>query len=776
MRKRKLLFSLLALGLGAFLGGSSMMAQANSWESVYTQEQTTADDWTVLSEGSTTGKTLGGTNTTTYYRLTKSLNFTNTNAGGSGLTIKGTVYLYLPWGVSITCVGHDAVGTTGAGAGIELTEGNKLYIIGGGTGCSVTATGGKAANGSNGANGDDIYTNDNNTFLPGSGGNGGNGGGGAGAGIGSRGGDGGAGGAGGPRNGSAGEETTQIGVDGNPGSDGSSAENMGEFYVDQTYGITVTATGGSTDAQVATGGARGKTGSQHPGSNVYLGSGGGGGGAGGFGGAAANIGTGGPGGGGGGGGAAGNVAWVVYSGTTNGYYHAGAKGGKGGKNADNTDSPDGASVELTNPKYADIQGRGLRSDASDYSDDAGWETNNKWHDGGAGGGTGNSYANGSTNTGTKEYTITFQPVKTNLEGKTGSSFNPRYVQYSPSSGTQLIFPKNKDGYAWALLTYGKDCKADGQATSVFATPTKLYFGGDYEDQALRTEVLNNVYGDLTFVEVAYMCKLKNTGDNSETITDFFYNEEIMSQKYPVAVRLMDRTLYQDNHWNTLCLPFDMTPSQINISILQGASIYEMNTTNTGYYADGQNVPLPQYKKDGPVLLLAFDQVNYQTNGLQAGKPYLVKWTNGSNFVDNTHDGNTKHEVEFYNVTVTRLAPDVVYGNGVSFQGTFSSSPTLTAGDKQYLMLGANDKLYYPSKNINVSACRGYFVIPALATSTAPEIVMDFDGDEMTTSIQTLDANGAKQDDNGAVYNLNGQRLSAPQKGLNIVNGKKVIIK
>ena len=82
-------------------------------------------------------------------------------------------------------------------------------------------------------------------------------------------------------------------------------------------------------------------------------SGGGGGGAGGFGGAASNIGTGGPGGGGGGGGAAGNVAWVVYSGTANGYYHAGAFGGDGGKNADGTSASDGADVELTNPKYAD---------------------------------------------------------------------------------------------------------------------------------------------------------------------------------------------------------------------------------------------------------------------------------------------------------------------------------------------------------------------------------------------------------------------------------------
>ena len=108
---------------------------------------------------------------------------------------------------------------------------------------------------------------------------------------------------------------------------------MGTLYVYQDLAPTVNVHGGNAGSN-GTGGSRGKTASQHPGSNVYMASGGGGGGAGGFGGAASNIGTGGPGGGGGGGGAAGNVAWVVYSGTLNGYYHAGAFGGDGGKNAD----------------------------------------------------------------------------------------------------------------------------------------------------------------------------------------------------------------------------------------------------------------------------------------------------------------------------------------------------------------------------------------------------------------------------------------------------------
>ena len=161
-------------------------AQSN-WDEVYAMTYTTAEKWTQLNAGSTTGKTLGAANTTTYYYANSNLSFTNSTAGGSGLTIQGIVYLYLPEGVTITCKGADAGQPTGAGAGIELSGGNALYLIGQG---AVNATGGNAAGGANGANGSDAGY-DNSNYWSGSGGNGGNGGGGAGAGIGSRGGDGG---------------------------------------------------------------------------------------------------------------------------------------------------------------------------------------------------------------------------------------------------------------------------------------------------------------------------------------------------------------------------------------------------------------------------------------------------------------------------------------------------------------------------------------------------------------------------------------------------------
>ena len=138
MRKKKILM-MLALLLTAVTG-----AWADEWATVYKQTQTKQSDWTALSAGSTTGRTLGSADAVTYYYASDNLSFTNSTAGGSGLTILGTVYLYIPSGKTVTCMGHDASGTTGAGAGIELTQGNSLYLIGGGT---LVATGGNAANG-----------------------------------------------------------------------------------------------------------------------------------------------------------------------------------------------------------------------------------------------------------------------------------------------------------------------------------------------------------------------------------------------------------------------------------------------------------------------------------------------------------------------------------------------------------------------------------------------------------------------------------------------------
>ena len=782
MKKRKLLFTMLALGLGAFLGGSGAMAQ-NGWESIYAQTQTTSDDWTAITEGTTQGKILGaaqsGSSATSYYYVTKSLNFTNNRTdndgnGNSGLKIHGTVYLYIPTGLTITCEGANADGRTGAGAGIELSSGNTLYIIGGGT---VNASGGKAENGRNGGNGTNADGSKGNWTRTGAGGSGGNGGGGAGAGIGTRGGTGGTGGAGGASNyyDDGKEDDAFRGTDGSNGTGGGSAGAMGTLYV--ANGTTVNATGGAAGTSGGAGGSYG-CGYVYDGYsyNVTVAAGGGGGG-GGFGGAAANIGTGGPGGGGGGGGAGGSQDW--RSNSDGGVYVVDAPGGKAGQNANGQWAGDGADAETSasgwhwvdNGSFSSSDWHGKSGDAPSGSRGLG-----------SGKGTYNA-STGTQNTGNLTYNITYNPIKTEINGKTGNTLNSLTVTYSPGA-PNIVLPANTEGYNWVLLKYGKSCAPDGTAANTFATATTEYFGGN-GDETSRTITPVNVYGDLVFQEVATML-IMECSTSGESANNDQEIKEFCKYGYKVTTRLQNRTLYRDKHWNTICLPFAMTPAQIADSPLLGATIMKMNEDVSGYYASGQ---VQQYDYGHPVLLFWFDTVNPNTESLEAGKPYLVKWaekyehTSDGNYVDNTDEGGSRHELDFPGVTITAAAPGAWYGKGttngnITFQGTFSLSADLLEGVKTNLVLGVKDGkdyLYYPSNTINVGASRGYFLVPEAAVAAAHEFVMAFD-DGTTTSISTVNGSGLTIHGSDTYYNLNGQRLSAPQKGINIVNGKKVVIK
>ena len=53
---------------------------------------------------------------------------------------------------------------------------------------------------------------------------------------------------------------------------------------------------------------------------------------------------------------------------------------------------------------------------------------------------------------------------------------------------------------------------------------------------------------------------------------------------------------------------------------------------------------------------------------------------------------------------------------------------------------------------------------------------DFMSSHVDTPTGIYEVRSKRSDVRGEVYNLNGQRLTRPQKGLNIVNGKKVVFK
>ena len=364
---------------------TSKMPAQSEWDIVCFQTKTTQGQWVELPLRNRMGTTIGAAGTTTYYFVTGDRAFINANAGSGGLTILGTVYLFIPSGCQITCRGGDGSGATGASAGIELTAGNTLYLIGGG---KLVATGGNAANGAGGTDGGDASFSRGYWLRSGDGGRGGDGGGGAGAGIGTSGAGGGAGGAGGAGKNVYFESTT--GNVGGLGGEGGTAADMGTLYIYQMPAPTTEIHGGSNGASGGNGGAGGRHALDDEGSlsNIWTISGGAGGGAGGFGGAASDIGTGGPGGGGGGGGASGSIVGE----SMNFFYQVGAFGGNPGANADGTGAASGETTLMTSANKSELAQHYFKEE---YKNQGWYHGEDNRASGGAGGDTGSAPQSGS---------------------------------------------------------------------------------------------------------------------------------------------------------------------------------------------------------------------------------------------------------------------------------------------------------------------------------------------------------------------------------------------
>ena len=101
------------------------------------------------------------------------------------------------------------------------------------------------------------------------------------------------------------------------------------------------------------------------------------------------------------------------------------------------------------------------------------------------------------------------------------------------------------------------------------------------------------------------------------------------------------------------------------------------------------------------------------------------------------------------------------------KGVTGNDKTIGASSNAYVMQGGQ---FHPVKSsIKVPVHKAYMTIKGLPANA--KVAISF-GDGTTTDINTikedLNANDAP------VYNLNGQRLQSPVKGINIINGKKVI--
>ena len=216
------------------------------------------------------------------------------------------------------------------------------------------------------------------------------------------------------------------------------------------------------------------------------------------------------------------------------------------------------------------------------------------------------------------------------------------------------------------------------------------------------------------------------------------------------VVLADRTLTKNDKWNTLCLPFSLTASEIEASPLAGATIKEMVTTSS--------------LDNNGVLTLNFADAE----AITAGKPYIIKWADG---------GTTISSPVFNGVTIDKTAPAEVSGSNVTFVGQYSPFTIDNNNKNTIIFLSSNNQLGYSKNARELKTFRCHFVVPE--SVTASEFIFN-DGEDMTTGIIEVEDTTGKTGDANAIFDLQGRKIANGQKqtakGLYIVNGRKVVVK
>ena len=425
--------------------------------------------------------TAGSSLSSGVYYLSAKKEFDGTSLGTNGLKIasNATVYIYIPYGVTLTAIGGNGSGTTGGKAGILVPSGSKLVFLGEGT---VVAKGGKGGDASGGGTGDSFpYSTSGSelVYVP-AGGTGGAGGGGAGAGIGTNGGAGGSGAGSGGSGYWVDKDEGDNGRDGSKGADGATAASTGTIY---NVGVTIDATGGASGGYGGAGSAGSAGYVTFSGSDTKRGAAGGaGGGGGGSGRPGAAIGTGGGGGGQGGGGASGGYIWTsCYVGGGGGGAGAGATYGNGGTRGtcEKYCEPGGkkrVAYIVTEGSSGSTTSRNPGTGTTGYiKSDGGTETQKTGGTGGYGGTAGAVY---STTTVQTSNLPTF-PFKVTFEGaKTTDHLNVQTYNYG-ATGTIVVPEYDGDAstcfLGWEVKTYGKYAKSGGLLSE---TDTTIYQPGE----------------------------------------------------------------------------------------------------------------------------------------------------------------------------------------------------------------------------------------------------------------------------------------------------------
>ena len=213
-------------------------------------------------------------------------------------------------------------------------------------------------------------------------------------------------------------------------------------------------------------------------------------------------------------------------------------------------------------------------------------------------------------------------------------------------------------------------------------------------------------------------------------------------------------------WTTIVLPF----SPAGIKTYVGKTRYDLEWFQSGEETN-KNLWLMEFydEHDGIV------DFGYAGSTLEANKPYIMALPGDSYGNRWSLEGLP---ITFYatNAAIKANAKAATTGINYKFVGT-----TLQQSNLENIYKLNDDGDQFVKGTASIEPFRAYFA-PTSSAATAEALSIGFRRSVITNVMEMEDVGEVKDVNDNNVYNLNGQRVSKPTKGLYIVNGRKVVIK
>lgn len=301
----------------------------------------------------------------------------------------------------------------------------------------------------------------------------------------------------------------------------------------------------------------------------------------------------------------------------------------------------------------------------------------------------------------------------------------------------IVYPKANE--------YTVHFKKPAGWSSVYAQ--RFFNGTEFYDKVspgteLSQNSINSDFYDVTFSDNINSIIFSDNGDGEKKTSSIAI--DFSSTEYWVTDNATaSSTLPADDYkytrsvtpgsYGTICLPYNAT--------IEGATVY--------------SIAAIQEEVDEPKRLCFVEKEN-----VIAGYAYLFQAGEG-NQLTATFTSNTK---------TSKLYDDGMLGN-------LSPDPIILNGSKTAYVIQGNviKKVVDGGTGVSVPQYRAYITLSNITTS-APSLDSNFifiPFEDAPSGINTVQISESKI--NG-YYNLNGQRVAQPTKGLYIVNGKKVVLK